>query len=117
MEVLEQALALCEKVGDTDSKASTLCNLGSALMQVRVLVGLGKGEGGLRGLYISPSQRGGPLVAYDWPTGQSQTGVGHHLGHVLPVPCICQLPTITAIQGHIGIQCYTASPSGHAMCA
>jgi hypothetical protein len=32
--VLEQALALCEKLGDEDSKASTLCNLGSALMQV-----------------------------------------------------------------------------------
>jgi hypothetical protein len=34
VDVLEQALALCEKLGDQDSKASTLCNLGSALMQV-----------------------------------------------------------------------------------
>mmetsp|Transcript_34181 Transcript_34181/g.86450 ORF Transcript_34181/g.86450 Transcript_34181/m.86450 type:complete len:528 (-) Transcript_34181:210-1793(-) len=33
VELLSQALALCEKAGDEDSKASTLCNLGAALMQ------------------------------------------------------------------------------------
>ena len=32
--LLEQALALCESTDDADSKASTLVNLGSALMSV-----------------------------------------------------------------------------------
>ncbi|KAJ9505341.1 hypothetical protein QJQ45_012107 [Haematococcus lacustris] len=34
VELLETALALCEKSEDMDSKASTLCNLGAAMMQV-----------------------------------------------------------------------------------
>lgn len=34
MELLLRALQLSEKLQDTDLKASTLCNLGSAFMQV-----------------------------------------------------------------------------------
>lgn len=41
VELLTKALELCEKSGDDDSKASTLCNLGAAMMQV-----IGHGWGG-----------------------------------------------------------------------
>lgn len=38
MELLQRALELCTEAGDEDSRASTLCNLGSAMISVGSLM-------------------------------------------------------------------------------
>jgi hypothetical protein len=65
VELLTQALELCEKSGDEDSKASTLCNLGAALMQViAALAGWARAllRIGARGRVV-PCPQGGGLGA------------------------------------------------------